>query len=154
MWSIIPVDYRYISSNSWEHKQDTSSMRMSQSLIFVSILACLFTVGYGSSAKDMSFQTTNSWQNWFHRGSTMYKAVLEARAKQQALESIVRFTAIVADVSMVSFNKGRINEWVPVWLDVWEGQRSFPTRWEEERKCSHSRLLSPLPWGSTLQGCK
>lgn len=83
-------------------------------------------------------------KNWFHRGSTMYKAVLEASAKQQALESIVQFTVIVADVSMVSFNKGRINEWVPVRLDVWEGQRSFPTRWEEERKCSHSRLLSPL----------
>lgn len=40
----------------------------------------------------------------------MYKAVLEARAKQQALESIVQFSVIVTDVSMVSFNKGRINE--------------------------------------------
>lgn len=84
-------------------------------------------------------------KNRFHRGSTMYKAVLEARAKQQALESIVQFSVIVTDVSMVSFNKGRINEWAPVRLDVWEGQRSFPTRWEEERKCSHSTPLSPLP---------
>lgn len=38
------------------------SRRMSQSLIIVSVLACLFTVGYGSSAKDVSFQTTNSRQ--------------------------------------------------------------------------------------------
>lgn len=91
------------------------------------------------------FRPSTPDKKWFHRGSTMYKAVLEARAKQQALESIVQFTVIVADVSMVSFNKGRINEWVPVRLDVWEGQRSFPTRWEEERKCSHSRLLFPLP---------
>lgn len=83
-------------------------------------------------------------KNWFHIGSTMYKAVLEARAKQQALESIVQCYCILM-CPWSHFNKGRINEWVPVRLDVWEGQRSFPTRWEEERKCSHSTLLSPLP---------
>lgn len=85
-------------------------------------------------------------KKWFHRGSSsVYKAALAGTVKLQALECIVEFIVIVTDVSMVSFNKRRINEWVPVRLDVWERQRSFPTRWEEERKCSHSMLLFPLP---------